>query len=110
MQNKRKTKAQLENEIMILSADLDSAHRRMEKLKEACAINNENKYYRPSLRRHIKFNHDYGELEYKLILNMVLPSKDGSLIFDMDELPEFLAEPHKWGTIAESEKLRQIKK
>ena len=110
MKIKRKTKAELENEIRILLADLDSAHRRMDKLKEACAVNNENKYYRPSLSRHIKFNHNSNEFEYKLILNMVLPSKDGGLIFDMDDLPEFLANPRKWGTDVETKNLIQIKK
>ena len=55
-------------------------------------------------------DYNSNEFEYKLILNMVLPSKDGGLIFDMDDLPEFLANPRKWGTDVETKNLIQIKK
>lgn len=41
----------------------------------------------------------------KIVLHMVLPFEKGDLIFDNDELPNFLENPRNYGTRQETESL-----
>ena len=116
MKRKQKTKSELKIEIEslkyesqieidLLKSDLDSAYRRLNESLKILHLSDLNQYYKPVLSREVRYNHDHNEFMTKIVLRMVLPSEKRDLIFDDDELPNFLENPRNYGTKQETESL-----
>lgn len=116
MKPKRKTKSEwqveieslkyeFQIEIESLKSDLDSAYRRLDESLKISHSSDLNQYYKPRLSREVKYNSDHNEFVTKIVLRMVLPSEKRDLIFDDDELPNFLENPRNYGTRQETESL-----